>query len=113
MAGLFGGGLVDLAEDVVLANAATGAMMSVWGEALDGLNSGQRTIAQWHVIPAMQDAVLSDPEGFDAGTLEEAGYASHYAAFDALSETIGNAAEAAEDARDNVQDALSVIELVV
>jgi hypothetical protein len=113
MAGLFGGGAIDVAEDLVLANVANGALMTVWGESLEGLNGGQRTIAQWHVIPAMQDAVLSDPEGFDSGTLQDAAYASHYAAFDALSETIENAADAAEDARDNVQDALSVIELVV
>lgn len=113
MAGLFGGGLIDVADDIVLANAASGALMGVWADALGSLNSGQQTIAEWHVIPAMQDGILSDPEGFDAGTLEEAGYASHYAAFDALSETISEAAEAAEDARDNVQDALSIIELVV
>lgn len=113
MAGLFGGGAIDLAEDLVLANVATGAMMTVWGEALESLNGGQRTIAQWHVIPAMQDAILSDPEGFDSATLQDAGYSSHYAAFDALSDTIENSADAAEDARDNVQDALSVIELVI
>lgn len=112
MAG-FGGGIIDVADDIILANAASGAMMGVWADALGSLNPGQSNIAEWHVIPAMQDAILSDPEGFDAGSLEDAGYSSHYAAFDALSETIGNAAEAAEDARDNVQDALSIIELVV
>ncbi len=109
----FGGGLVDVAEDLILANVATGALMSVWGEALEGLNRGQRNIAQWHVIPAMQEAIISDPEGFDSGSLQDAGYASHYAAFDALSDTIENSADAAEDARDNVQDAMSVIELVI
>jgi hypothetical protein len=113
MPGGFGGGLIDVAEDLILANVATGALMTIWGEALEGLNSGQRTIATWYVIPAMQDAILSDPEGFDSGTLQDAGYSSHYAAFDALSDTIENAADAAEDARDNVQDALSIIEIVV
>lgn len=113
MAKGFGGSLVDIFDDDILAKAASSALISVWNQAYPSLNPGQVTIAEWHVIPAMEDAILGDAENFDAGTLEEEGYASHFDAFQALSDTIEQSAEAAEEARDAAQDALAVVEAVL
>lgn len=104
----FGGGIIDAMDDMILANVAVQALNMVFAEASGSLNAGQDVMVDWYVKPAMEDGILGDPEGFDAGTLYDDGVNAHWAAEQALSETISSAAEAAQDARDAIQDALDV-----
>jgi hypothetical protein len=117
---LKGGGAAEAAEGVLgLAVAAATAAaqtaiaraagLSGLEEGIDesagGLNSGQSTILEGYVKPAMQAVISADPEDFDSGSLVAAGISSHYAADQALSDVIEAGADAAEDARDEAMEA--------
>lgn len=71
----------------------------------EGLNLGQQELIDGYIFPEMENTISGDPEEFTAGDLIDAGYSSHYAAEQALSLTIQQAATAAARARDQVKRA--------
>lgn len=104
------GGLADALDidEAMLAGVATAAMMDVWAGASGSFNNGQLILMEY-IVPAMEDVILAEPSQFEAGDVEDAGLNAHWAADQALSDTISAAAGAAQDARDAVQDALDVV----
>lgn len=99
-------------DDGILGEAASRAMNAVWKGNSEAFNNGQLILAEY-IIPAMEEAIWADPEGFDPSDVAEAGYAAHWAAEQALSDTIESSADAAGDARDGVQNALDVAGIVL
>lgn len=103
-AGALAGAIQTEADIQEMEDAAQEALQESLYSA-EGLNLGQQELIDGYVGPAMEMAISDDPESFTAGDLEEAGITSHFAAEQALSITIGQAANAAARARDQVKRA--------
>jgi hypothetical protein len=95
------GPLVPEADPAEMEQAAMEALDDVFYTA--PLNTGQQELVDGYVHPAMEAAISDDPEDFTAEELIDEGITSHWAAEQALSITITEAATKAQRARDQVK----------
>jgi hypothetical protein len=103
-AGALGQALAGEASVQEMEDAAQEALQETLYSA-EGLNLGQQELIDGYVGPAMESAISSDPEDFTADDLVSEAFSAHYAAEQALSTTITNAASKAAKARDQVKRA--------